>query len=170
MATWAEFASSAPELATAGERLLRQFGIGLGFLATIRKDGGPRLHPVCPVLTSGSLYMFVGKGSPKLYDLLRDGRYAMHSFPPAEGDDEFFITGRAKPVADPAIRSLVSSASDGLGHDWEVLFEFGTERAMHTVWHNPRHPDMWPSHTRWREGEEVSSVVPIWATKMKPQA
>jgi hypothetical protein len=47
MLTWAEFAHARPELAEAGRRLLYQFGVGLGFLATVRADGGPRLHPMC---------------------------------------------------------------------------------------------------------------------------
>ena len=44
MLTWAEFAHARPDLAEAGRRLLYQFGVGLGFLATVRADGGPRLH------------------------------------------------------------------------------------------------------------------------------
>ena len=31
--------------------LFYQYGIGLGFLATVRPDGGPRLHPICPIIT-----------------------------------------------------------------------------------------------------------------------
>ena len=53
MVTWEEFAVAEPELAEAGCSLLYQFGVGLAFLATVRKDGAPRLHPVCPVLSSG---------------------------------------------------------------------------------------------------------------------
>jgi hypothetical protein len=47
MATWSEFSRSAPEIAELGRKQLLQFGLGLAFLATVRKDGGPRLHPVC---------------------------------------------------------------------------------------------------------------------------
>ena len=50
MVTWKEFAGAQPELAETGRSLLLQFGVGLAFLATVRKDGAPRLHPVCPVL------------------------------------------------------------------------------------------------------------------------
>lgn len=51
MVTWREFAAAAPDLAEAGRALLTQFGVGLAFLATVRRDGAPRLHPVCPVLS-----------------------------------------------------------------------------------------------------------------------
>jgi hypothetical protein len=39
--SWAEFQRLRPDLAEAGRRLLYQFGVGLGFLATVRADGGP---------------------------------------------------------------------------------------------------------------------------------
>ena len=41
MATWAQFETSAPEMAVEGRKLFYQFGPGLGFLATVRPDGGP---------------------------------------------------------------------------------------------------------------------------------
>jgi hypothetical protein len=54
--TWGEFARVRPDLAEAGESLLTQVGIGLAFLATVRQDGGPRLHPICVVVTDEALY------------------------------------------------------------------------------------------------------------------
>ena len=86
---WKDFATATPKIAAEGERLLHQFGIGLAFIATTRKDGGPRLHPCCPLIADGRLYVFVTGPSPKRFDLERDGRYALHSFPPADNDDEF---------------------------------------------------------------------------------
>lgn len=76
MVAWKECAQSNPELADIGAGLLYPFGVGLAFLATIRKDGGPRLHPVCPVLSNDRLYVLILPDSPKKNDLLRDGRYA----------------------------------------------------------------------------------------------
>src|SRR5215470_6438545 len=52
--------------------------IGLGFLATVRADGSPRVHPVCPVISAAGLHVSVVAG-PKQADLRRDGRYALHS-------------------------------------------------------------------------------------------
>ena len=54
--------------------LLYQFGVGLAFLATVRRDGGPRVHPMCPLIHQGGLYGFFVPG-PKQADLHRDGRY-----------------------------------------------------------------------------------------------
>src|SRR4029079_4762050 len=92
MANWAAFAAAAPELAAEGRRLFYQYGVGLGFLATIRKDGGPRLHPIRPIVTDGGLLAFINP-SPKCNDLRRDGRYALHAFTPEDVDDEFCVPG-----------------------------------------------------------------------------
>ena len=54
-ASWQEFEAARPDLAAAGQQLFYQFGVGLAFLSTVRPDGGPRLHPMCPVLVSGRL-------------------------------------------------------------------------------------------------------------------
>ena len=60
MVTWSEFENDAPDMAEAGKKLLYQFGVGLGFLATLRKDGAPRLHPICPTVVDGRLYALIG--------------------------------------------------------------------------------------------------------------
>ena len=90
MVTWVQFAVSNPSLAKIGEDLLFQYGVGLAFLATVRKDGAPRLHPVCPVLSNTGLYILVMPKSPKKWDLLRDGRYSLQSFPQDRPDSDEF--------------------------------------------------------------------------------
>ena len=104
MAQWDEFSRLRPDLAQAGANLFYQFGPGLAFLATSRPDGGPRLHPMCPLLTSVALFAFIVP-SPKREDLIRDGRYALHSFPADDNEDAFYITGRAKSVTDDETRT-----------------------------------------------------------------
>jgi Pyridoxamine 5'-phosphate oxidase len=106
MATWGELVSAAPELAQAGRRLLYQHGVGLAYLATVGADGGPRVHPVCPLLDDTGLYLFVIP-SPKLRDLVRDGRYAMHTFPCEDDESGLFLAGQARQVVDPALRAAL---------------------------------------------------------------
>jgi len=78
--TWGDFTYEASAIAEAGMQLLHQFGIGLAFIATTRKDGGPRLHPCCPLVADGHLYVFITGASPKRHDLMRDGRFAYTDF------------------------------------------------------------------------------------------
>jgi hypothetical protein len=128
VARWSEFALAAPRLADAVHRLLHQYGPGLGYLATVRPDGGPRVHPVSPVVHDGGLYCFV-IASPKRSDLERDGRYALHSFP-AEGDDEAYVAGRAIRVTErEVIAGLAAKMRAEPRVDWR-LYEFTIEVAM----------------------------------------
>jgi hypothetical protein len=146
MATWAEFEAAAPEMAAEGRRLLYQFGPGLGFLATVRPDGGPRLHPICPIVAEGGLYAFIVP-SPKCGDLRRDGRYALHSFPPADVDDEFCVTGRAVEVDDTDVRLAVAAAYHAPVHERDALFAFDLERCLLAKY---EHRGAWPpTYTRW---------------------
>ncbi len=96
---WGDFRRLRPDLAEAGRRLLYQFGVGLGFLGTVRGDGGPRIHPICPLLTDDGLYAFLAP-SLKRDDLHRDPRYALHSFPSPQNEDAFYVTGTVRPVED----------------------------------------------------------------------
>jgi hypothetical protein len=129
MASWSEFAAASPRLAIAIRQLIHQYGPGLGYLATVRADGGPRVHPVSPVITEEGLFCFV-VDSPKRRDLERDGRYALHAFPPEQSDDEAYVAGRALPVTDAARMDRLARAMRAAPQvDWR-LFEFTIDVAM----------------------------------------
>ncbi|MDZ5447872.1 pyridoxamine 5'-phosphate oxidase family protein [Micromonospora sp. 4G57] len=131
MASWSEFAADEPRLADEIRLLMQQYGPGFGYLATVRADGGPRVHPVSPVITDEGLFCFV-IDSPKRRDLERDGRYALHSFPPEESDDEAYVAGRARPVTDQARVARVAEIGRAAPQvDWR-LFEFTIDVAMLT--------------------------------------
>jgi hypothetical protein len=155
MVPWNEFALLEPDLGAAGRKLLYQFGVGLAFLATVRPDGGPRVHPMCPIIEETGLYGFLIP-SPKRADLHRDGRYAMHSFPADENEDAFSLTGLARPADDPNLRRTLQAQflqERGLQEPPEALneqevFVFEIERCLHTV--TTGHGDPHPRHTVWR--------------------
>ena len=109
MLTWGRFRRSAPELAAAGRELLYQNGVGLAFLGTVRADGGPRVHPVGPILVEDGLFALLSV-SEKLADLLRDGRFALHSFPAAAEEDAFYVTGQVGFPAELSLRRSVAAA------------------------------------------------------------
>ena len=148
MATWHEFALAAPGLAAAIRDLVHQYGPGMGYLATVRADGGPRVHPVSPLITEDGFYCCV-IDSPKRRDLERDGRYALHSGPPEDSADEAYVTGRARRVDDPERIAWAVREQRAAPHvDW-WLFEFTVEVAMIS-----RHSSMerWdPSYQIWRD-------------------
>ena len=151
MVTWREFAAAEPDLADVGRSLLFQFNVGLAFLATVRKDGAPRLHPVCPVLSDDRLFVLIIPNSPKRHDLRRDGRYALQTFPqPKPGSDEFSIAGKAVGVDDAAVRAAILRDAKHMADASEIAFELWIEHVMHTRWENVLTPQMRSVHRKWR--------------------
>jgi Pyridoxamine 5'-phosphate oxidase len=148
MASWQLLASQQPEMAAAGQKLLYQYGPGLAFLATVRADGGPRLHPVCPTLVDGHLYAAILGASPKRRDLERDGRYALHTFSGPEVDDEFYVTGHAVRADTAGVEACERGlARDGVTSADHVVFEFDIERALWSKYET--RPQWPPTYTRW---------------------
>jgi hypothetical protein len=152
--TWGAFRRTRPDLADAGRDLLYQFGVGLAFLATVRPDGAPRVHPMCPVIVGDGLYGLLVP-SPKRGDLLRDGRYALHAFPADENEDAFYLTGTAEPRPGSAIWDTVTAAflaERGLAErppsmGSQRLFEFSIGSCLLT--RTDGHGDPAPKHTVW---------------------
>ena len=102
MARWQEIADAAPELAAEA----------MGFLdahvhktlATVRRDGSPRISGVETRFHDGDLYLGMMHRSLKALDLLRDPRFALHSGsedPPGWPGDAT-VSGRAEEVTEPA--------------------------------------------------------------------
>lgn len=149
MVTWAEFAMAAPELA---ERGAQRLGIGFAYIATVARDGSPRLHPVTPLIAGGRLLAFVAVHTVKYRNLLWDGRYALHAVL-GKDDEEFLITGQALVSDDWASRLLAASAAVKIGMTSknDVLFEFEIERAHWAVWRGLGTPNIHKISKHWEE-------------------
>jgi hypothetical protein len=158
MATWAEFETDAPELAAFGRKLMP--GIPLAYLATIRPDGGPRLHPFCPIFANGGLYGAIGRDTPKARDLRRDGRYVIHALPGPPSDDEFSMRGHAREVDEPSLRAALEREvkAAGIGGMIESvrrdpIFEFDIERVDTATWELTGEPGTYAVRKRWNAPE-----------------
>jgi hypothetical protein len=145
MASWAEFEAADPALAAFGAERLHGRN---AYLATLRRDGSPRVHPVTPIVGGGRLFIFVEPSSPKGSDLRRDPRYALHCtvMDGSGAGGEFHLRGRATPVEDSAIRQIAAESASYAPQDRYVLFELGVEGAMSTVYEDGR-----PVRGRWGE-------------------
>ena len=133
MDSWANFANGAPELAAFGAaRLAGQ----VAYLATVRADSGPRVHPVTPIIGEGRLFLFMEPTSPKGKDLQRDGRYALHcAVSDSSGSSgEFTVSGHATPVTESDTREIAKRVSSYAPKDRYVLFELSVESAASTVY------------------------------------
>jgi hypothetical protein len=129
--SWKALADGAPELAEFGER---RFASGVAYLATVRKDGGPRVHPVTPIIGDGRLFLFMEPTSPKGHDLRRDGRYALHCSvaDSGGGQGEFLLAGTAALVEEVNVRSIAVKHASYTPAERYILFELTVDRAFST--------------------------------------
>lgn len=142
MTNWKTFAQGAPEIAAFGETRFRG---GVGYLGTIRPDGGPRVHPVTPII-GDELYLFMEPTSPKGKDLERDGRYTLHCAVEDSGGGagEFYVRGHATLNADPLVREAAIAASSYSPKERYILFVLTVEFAfMNTYGDDGPNPQRW---------------------------
>jgi len=121
MMSWGEFAEAEPEMAAFGASRL---GERPGYLATVRKSGAPRVHPVTPIFTNDGLFLFMEQNSPKGRDLRERGRYALHNgVPDNEGSGgEFYTSGKGFAVEDAAVRiAAIQAAGYEPADDYRAL-------------------------------------------------
>jgi Pyridoxamine 5'-phosphate oxidase len=106
VASWREVQEQAPELA---ERAWAFFVADKHkTLATLRRDGSPRISGTELELVEGELYLGSMQNAVKALDLRRDPRFALHS-PSIEsgwsGDAK--IAGRAEEIEDPEVKAKI---------------------------------------------------------------
>lgn len=101
---WSDMEHAQPRLAGLGRRRLIEPGVVL--VATVRRDGTPRLSPVEPLVMDGDLWLSMMWRSMKARDLLRDPRVLVHGIVTNRdgGDGEFKVRGTARAEDDAAIQ------------------------------------------------------------------
>ncbi len=146
MSSWAEFAAQATELAAFGEARFRS---GVAYLGTLRADGGPRVHPVTPIIGK-QLFLFMEPTSPKGKDLQRDARYSLHCSvaDSSGGDGEFYVRGHAVLTDDPDIRAQAIQSSSYAPSERYILFVLSVEFAFMNTY-----ADGQPNPRRWQATE-----------------
>ncbi|MDP9397594.1 MAG: pyridoxamine 5'-phosphate oxidase family protein [Actinomycetota bacterium] len=110
MATWEAITEAAPDFAQAVRRRFDAHG-----LATLRRDGSPRISGIEASFRDGELWLAGMPGSVKFLDLRRDPRLALHS---ASEDPEIWtgdakVGGRAVAVTDAGALAAFAGAGQG---------------------------------------------------------
>ena len=145
---WAEFVTAAPEMAALGREQLEAQRVVL--IATVRRDGSPRISGAEPVTVEGDLYLGMMWRSRKALDLRRDPRLLIHNPICSNAGDEveFSLRGQAIEV-----------------HDAEVRRRFAEAVAEKTTWKEPHfHLFAIDIHNaalvRYEHGEQLVKVWP----------
>ena len=120
--TWGAFDTQAPALALFGASRLRA---APAYLATIRPDGSPRVHPVSPIIGGGHVFVFMEPTSPKGRDIRERGHYALHSGVPDTfgSEGEFWVVGEGRVLDDPDAREQATTSAEYPPEDRYVLFD-----------------------------------------------
>ena len=147
MATWQEFCEQAPGLAGPAEARIEASGLVL--VATLRRDGWPRISPVEPIVMQGQIYLGMMPNSMKSVDLRRDPRVLVHSVVTDKDgkDGEAKLYGTATEITDADERERYCQAlfakigwrpeldaldlwTVDIGHAaWQIFGEGGSQHA-----------------------------------------
>lgn len=154
MASWSEIEAQTPELAARARTLLDARVHKT--LATLRRDGSPRISGTEVILSGGELWIGSMWLAVKALDLRRDPRFALHSGsddPPAWSADAK-LGGTAHEVDDPGVKRevIAGQAPPGPNH----LFRLDVSELSVVRLGEP------PDHLvidHWREGEETTSRI-----------
>lgn len=108
MTSWNDASAAAPGLAAAVRA--RFEATGLGFLATLRPDGSPRISGIEPSFWSGEIWLGMMWDSRKALDLRRDPRFSLHaaSVDKKVGSGDARVSGDAIEIEDGATKQAVS--------------------------------------------------------------
>jgi Pyridoxamine 5'-phosphate oxidase len=117
MARWSDVETEAPELAAAAREFLD--ALTHKTLATLRRDGSPRISGTETNFRDGELYLGSMWRSMKALDLQRDPRFALHSGSPDptagwRGDAK--LAGRLEEITDPDRVREVNGEAVGPSH------------------------------------------------------
>ncbi|HJU00041.1 MAG TPA: pyridoxamine 5'-phosphate oxidase family protein [Actinomycetes bacterium] len=134
MASWSEVEAAAPELAARVRATMDAHKHKV--LATLRRDGSPRVSGIEADFRDGELWLGMMPGSRKATDLRRDPRMALHStsVDPTEDDPSAWpgdakLAGRAVEVEDPALLEQLGAGEGGGGAH---LFRVDLAEVVHT--------------------------------------
>lgn len=113
---WSELERRQPKLADLGRQHLLDPGVVL--VATIRRDGTPRLSPVEPFIMDGDLWLSMLWQSTKAADLTRDPRILVHSVVTNRNGEEgeLKVRGHARSEKDSGLqRRYANAVAQALG-------------------------------------------------------
>jgi len=155
MASWTEITDAAPELAARAQKVFEAHLHKT--LATIRKDGSPRISGTEARFFEGDLWLGMMHGSRKAQDLRRDPRLALHSATVdatmADGDAK--LSGRAVEIADEGTMARFTGTLDQRPPEPFHLFRIDISELVLTRVGDP------PDHLlieMWREGVGATRV------------
>jgi hypothetical protein len=157
VSAWREIAAEAPELAARAQALFDAHRHKT--IATLRRDGSPRISGIEALFVDGDLWFGGMWLSVKALDLRRDPRFALHSASvdpsdPTEWPGDAKVAGRVEEITDPERVRAVVTAGGGEPPGRAHLFRADVTELVCTRVGDP------PDHLlieAWHEGRGAST-------------
>jgi hypothetical protein len=155
MATWSEVTAAAPELAARAQELFEAHTHLT--IATVRRDGSPRISGIECRFIEGDLWFGSMPGAVKARDLQRDPRFALHS---GTGDASQWkgdakVAGRVEELPEGARRKEIFAAMGSADSAGAHLFRAELTEVSTVRLGEPADHLLIDS---WREGEEPKQI------------
>ena len=116
MPSWSQIESEVPELAALARRMLDAHVHKT--IATLRRDGSPRISGIEVRFAEGELWLGSMWRSVKALDLQRDSRFALHSgsADPPDWPGDAKLAGRVEEITDPEEVAAINRGAPGRSH------------------------------------------------------
>ena len=116
MPSWSEVEAAAPELAARAKRILDANKHKT--IATLRRDGSPRISGIEGDFRDGELWLGCMWMSVKALDLRHDPRFALHSgsVDPPDWQGDAKVAGLAEEMTDPEVVARINDGEPGRSH------------------------------------------------------
>ena len=157
MTNWDEFAAAAPSLAA---RVRARFAAADSHvLATLRRDGAPRVSGSEIDFRDGDAYLGSMLDARKAHDLRRDPRFALHACPGIEEGGDAKIAGLAVEITDPAEVARVQEGEESHLFRLDVREAVLTWVEDNTLVVESWHPGRWERFDRPDNGPAVRTEL-----------
>jgi len=142
--SWAVFSDQAPEIAEFG---LSRIDGKVCYLATVRENGVPRIHPVTALVGNGRCFIFAQPDSSKVRDFQRNAEFNLHcSMSDSSGSSgEFQFTGSAVLNESDSDRLFAESICSYRPSGSFLLYELRISEATSNCFRGGR-----PRRKKWR--------------------
>jgi len=142
--TWAEFAAVEPEMAEFG---LKRLEYRVMYLATVRKNGCPRVHHSRRLSDQATSLLSWSPHPLKHWTCNATDSTQCTLVTDMDGSNgEFTISGRAQLVTTPATRELAVKGCPYIPKERYICFEFKLEECMTNIY-----ADGFPNTKHWKE-------------------
>ena len=142
--SWKALHKNSPDISAFGRSRLDG---KVAYLATLRANGKPRVHPVKAILSDNHCFIFADPESTKVRDFEHNSQFSLHcAMSDSSGSSgEFQMTGRVVIVDDAALRVEAEQNCTFRPSARSILYELQVEEAVATSYRGGR-----PDRRRWR--------------------